>query len=224
MTTFNTPTPVTKPNRPVNFKEMLLENQKTIQDINKEALKDFQSLVSNELKKTLVSNQEYSQMSTSTHSNNINNNSYQNTIKYPNDATNNKQNSHISPKKEENEEEDDESSDTMDTDSLLDDDKVETTDTSSLNKLTTANKINGENDEEPMVNSNSNFNLVKRFNFAQKNNDDDNDSNNSNRGNTAAAIDPFTFLTNRTNNLSTFNRFISASLKEINCVDLSDPI
>ena len=38
---------------PPNFKDMLIENQKTIQDINKEALKEFQSLVSSELKKTM---------------------------------------------------------------------------------------------------------------------------------------------------------------------------
>jgi len=196
-----------KPNRPVNFKEMLLENQKTIQDINKEALKDFQSLVSSELKKSLSPNPEFFQNGTNANSNNANYstnniNNFQNK-NYQNEQT--RATSYINVKKEDDEENDeDDSSDTMDTDSLLEDDKVETTDSSSPSKVTTANKINGENEEEPIVNSNSNFNLVKRFNFAQKHNDDDTDSNYSNHGNTATTIDPFTFLTNRTNNLSTF--------------------
>jgi hypothetical protein len=212
ITTNNTTTSSTlapKPNRPVNFKEMLLENQKTIQDINKEALKDFQSLVSSELKKSLSPNPEFFQNGTNSNANianysNNNINNFQNK-NYQNEQTNYKTTSYINVKKEDDEENDeDDSSDTMDTDSLLDDDKVETTDSSSPSKVTTANKINGENEEEPIVNSNSNFNLVKRFNFAQKHNDDDTDSNYSNHGNTATTIDPFTFLTNRTNNLSTF--------------------
>lgn len=39
------------PNKASNFKDVLYENQRTIQEINKEALKEFQSLITNEIKK-----------------------------------------------------------------------------------------------------------------------------------------------------------------------------
>ena len=76
------------------------------------------------------------------------------------------------------------------------------TTTNTTTTITTANKINGESEEEGHMSSNSNFNLVKRVNYnVQTRVDEDEESNFSEN---RTPVDPFAFLTNRTNNLTTF--------------------
>ena len=88
----------------------------------------------------------------------------------------------------------------MDTDSLLDEPPGPP---EPVPNKPTANKINGENDYEHntmLMNSNSNFNLVKRFNYTPKSDYDEENSSSSAYAN--YGMDPYTFLANTTNNLT----------------------
>ena len=178
-------------NRANNFKEMLNENQKTIQEISKEALKEFQSLVTNELKPPAQTqsanpaNQRRQfepviinpQSHFNNHHNFISHEQSSNQKQYETMNTTQNTTLHAVHKQTAHEQHAENNLDNMgiveSVDDVISSDDTDSMDTDSLLNAKidspepvlkpTANKKNDENDDDNM-NSNSNFNLVKRYN------------------------------------------------------------